>query len=260
MRPLLRTLSEQVYYTTGQRRKQGAFGDFLGRGFCEQRLEALNYAFLWRGWDLNPRIGSPCWLQLLPTLQLGMAHSPGVYKGGAATAILNRMKAERAYALDPVICRHCQSPIDVPAETKYSTIRRQKYCSKSCAAKANNHATPKRTRKPQPCESCGKDVVNHHYTTRKYCKECWSARLLEFSERPISEVTKRAICQNARAIMNGSQKQCSYCDYAKHVEVCHLKPIRDFPACATVGEVNAKSNLKYCCPNHHWELDHGMLP
>jgi hypothetical protein len=59
--------------------------------------------------------------------------------------------------------------------------------------------------------------------------------------------------------MNGSQRQCSYCDYRKHVEVCHLKPIRDFPAWATVGEVNAKSNLKYCCPNHHWELDHEML-
>jgi len=39
-----------------------------------------------------------------------------------------------------------------------------------------------------------------------------------------------------------------------------LKAIADFTSTQLVSEVNALTNLAYLCPNHHKELDRGMLP
>lgn len=50
---------------------------------------------------------------------------------------------------------------------------------------------------------------------------------------------------------------CVKCGYSKHVELCHIKAIRDFPVTAKLGEVNAKENNIQLCPNCHWEFDNG---
>lgn len=51
-------------------------------------------------------------------------------------------------------------------------------------------------------------------------------------------------------------KNCEHCGYNKHVEVCHIRPISDFPDDALISEVNDRSNIKILCPNCHWEFDH----
>ena len=49
------------------------------------------------------------------------------------------------------------------------------------------------------------------------------------------------------------------CGYYKHIEICHIKPIRDFPLDTPILEVNDLSNLIGLCPTHHWEFDNGIL-
>jgi hypothetical protein len=55
------------------------------------------------------------------------------------------------------------------------------------------------------------------------------------------------------------QPTCLVCGYAKHVEVCHLRDVADWPDDATLAEINHLENLVGLCPTHHWELDHGAL-
>lgn len=59
----------------------------------------------------------------------------------------------------------------------------------------------------------------------------------------------------------GAPYQCRVdgCDFHAHIELCHLRRVCDFPDTATIAEVNAIENLAGLCPNHHWELDHGLL-
>lgn len=66
---------------------------------------------------------------------------------------------------------------------------------------------------------------------------------------------------NARKLMNesGIDKQCKNCKYNIHVEVCHIKSIKDFNKLTTLKEVNDLTNLIYLCPNCHWEFDKGKL-
>ncbi len=52
---------------------------------------------------------------------------------------------------------------------------------------------------------------------------------------------------------------CANCNYNKHVEVCHIKGISDFPDDAQVKEINHVDNLRYLCRNCHWELDNGLI-
>jgi predicted restriction endonuclease len=55
------------------------------------------------------------------------------------------------------------------------------------------------------------------------------------------------------------EKVCAICGYSNHVELCHIKSIAHFSETAALEEINSLSNLIYLCPNHHWELDNGLL-
>lgn len=55
------------------------------------------------------------------------------------------------------------------------------------------------------------------------------------------------------------EPKCAVCGYSTYVEICHKKPIRDFDDSATLKEINHLDNLVFLCPNHHKELDLGLL-
>ena len=55
------------------------------------------------------------------------------------------------------------------------------------------------------------------------------------------------------------KKECPYCDYKNHFQLCHIKDIKDFPKDTKLNIVNDPKNLVYLCPNHHWDLDHNLL-
>ena len=57
----------------------------------------------------------------------------------------------------------------------------------------------------------------------------------------------------------GRPKVCVVCGYSRHAEVAHIRGVMTFPGKATLLEINALDNLVALCPNHHHELDHGLM-
>ena len=66
---------------------------------------------------------------------------------------------------------------------------------------------------------------------------------------------------NARKVMkdNNIEKACKICGYSTYVEACHIKAIAEFDENCLIKDINSLSNLIYLCPNHHIELDRGLL-
>lgn len=143
-----------------------------------------------------------------------------------------------------------------------------KYCSRSCAATVNN-LTPKRVKKVVFCKSCS---VELNRTDRSYCAKCWptvyssrsEARTLQevraASKNQHSAAAYSSIRQQARSKFKDiASSQCARCGYHHHVELCHIRAIRDFPPEARIGDINSRDNIIQLCPNCHWEFDNGML-
>ena len=176
---------------------------------------------------------------------------PGPSAGGKAAGIIARAAAIKKYMLDPKTCRHCGSIILV-GESKVSATKKKNFCNHSCAAKDAN-ALPKRVRNPIPCERCGADIGCHQ---RKFCTECREKIRAERLATPKSKANRRSVAAMASYAAKKRQRVCEACGYSKHVEVCHVVAVKDFPETATVAEINAPENLRVLCPNCHWELDH----
>jgi hypothetical protein len=56
-----------------------------------------------------------------------------------------------------------------------------------------------------------------------------------------------------------SKLACMVCRYSSHVELAHIKAIKDFDLMSKIGEINDESNILTLCPTHHWEFDQGNL-
>lgn len=54
-------------------------------------------------------------------------------------------------------------------------------------------------------------------------------------------------------------KACLLCGYDRCVDVCHIKQVSKFTATDKLSAINDISNIVYLCPNHHRELDSGIL-
>ena len=78
---------------------------------------------------------------------------------------------------------------------------------------------------------------------------------------PKSKWWASLITQRARKefLLNHPDATCELCDYINSVQVCHIKSVSEFSDDATLAEINHRGNLIGLCPNHHWDLDHGML-
>lgn len=84
-------------------------------------------------------------------------------------------------------------------------------------------------------------IYNHHNNAAsKYC------RLRE---------NARAVAQRCGMYECG----CQNCGYKKHVEICHIKDIKDFDNLSTIREINDPNNLIPLCRNCHWEFDKDIL-
>lgn len=148
-----------------------------------------------------------------------------------------------------------------------------KFCSKSCSASINNVLTPKRATK-RKCIICEEKVMSyrhsrckiHHqeyinnkteiiqnYTLEHY----WSKKSLQNLHISSKNAHIRILCRSTYKDL--VKLPCANCGYNKHVELCHIKPVRDFLPTATIAEVNARSNIIQLCRNCHWEFDKGLL-
>jgi len=139
-----------------------------------------------------------------------------------------------------------------------------KFCSSSCAAKYNNRKFPKKKRQRFYCKTCGAEAGYR----RSYCRNCDPTKPQDFSSLTIAEIRSRTRYQaNAwirklarRAYYNSGKPQCCVvCGYSTHFEVCHIRPIQEFPDNTPMSVVNSLDNLTALCPNCHWEFDHKLL-
>jgi hypothetical protein len=142
-----------------------------------------------------------------------------------------------------------------------------KFCGRSCSTAYNNKLNPRK--KLEGICSCGKVISK----TRKYCVDCRNTNSEEYRKMTLAEFQKRSSVKGKHPSWKNAHlrhfarrwhkeriiEPCQNCGYDKHVEVCHIKPVRDFLPTATLGEVNAKENVVFLCPNCHWEFDNGLL-
>ena len=143
--------------------------------------------------------------------------------------------------------------------------RNPKFCSIRCAATYNNHHMPKRKKTEKFCSGCGRSSKH----TTKQCKFCKPPKknygILTLAEVKQISGSRNSydtiVRQHSRSVANRNEmlNRCAECGYANCVECCHIKAVSEFPITATLSEVNHKDNLIGLCPNHHWELDHGLL-
>jgi hypothetical protein len=114
----------------------------------------------------------------------------------AANQRINREKRQRsldAYYENPNYCETCKKIIEIKPAELVSTVRKKKFCSRSCAARFNNRGVDRwktergnktssrvTTEKQGPCEVCGRiiEYTKHKegllYNKRKYCENCYS--------------------------------------------------------------------------------------
>lgn len=189
-------------------------------------------------------------------------------KGGIATAAISRKNAEDAYYKNPNYCLGCDAVIPLDPNVQVGITRRKKFCTRSCFARYNNK---KRYLKPRRklvyCLVCGKATQ----AKTGLCLPCLTIE--RAGKRDLitkGELhKKRSGYQSARSsirshaayafIQSGREPRCVVCGYDNHIDVCHIRAVKDFPDSATLGEINHVDNLVALCPNHHWELDNGYL-
>jgi hypothetical protein len=156
-------------------------------------------------------------------------------------------------------CKNCKKKF-IEKQTK------QIYCSRSCAATINNTKNIKRT-KTKKCKDCDTLILSKN----TYCPKCIKKGLhlrgkVFLSEKTIGDVSlwqganRYAVVRcHARKITKNRIKKCCVCNYDKHVEICHIKGIGDYPPETKISTINHPDNLVLLCPNCHWEFDHHYL-
>jgi len=176
-------------------------------------------------------------------------------KGGQATALKLRAEALARYYANPRICEHCGKVIRVPDGQGADITRRKRFCNHTCAARHNNpiRVIGGATRK---CVQCNSGLERG--SRRKFCAGCLERQDSDTAARTKGTTSRRQIAGNAASRIAASDrpKVCEQCAYAKHVEVAHVRAISDFPDSALVRDINSLDNLRYLCPNCHWEFDH----
>lgn len=139
-----------------------------------------------------------------------------------------------------------------------------KFCSTSCSATYNNKNKPKREKADKFCSGCGRSSTRN----TKRCKFCRSKK--DYASLTLESLSQECgsrnsysttVRQHSRFVAEeaGLLNSCRVCGYTCCVECCHIKAVSKFPLSSTLKEVNDKDNLVGLCPNHHWELDHGII-
>lgn len=145
-----------------------------------------------------------------------------------------------------------------------------KFCSRSCAQSTNNRISPKRiTTRICSSQNCDKTVLNYRTMLCNEHKNKRENRIKHSQNKTIGELIlkkdrKSDVHSFVRTRARSDYKYllsigCYNCKYNKHVEICHIKPIKDFDLKSTVKEINDRNNIVQLCRNCHWEFDHGLL-
>jgi hypothetical protein len=157
----------------------------------------------------------------------------------------------------------CQNP------TCTSLTENPSFCSRSCSVTVTNSNSPKLKRKISNCIRCGKELPRvKPYKKRVVCfPDClptyrdWNGVTLnDFVVKRRYQIHSRIrTLARANYIKAGLPLECKVCRYNTHVDICHIKAIKDHPLITEINVVNDVSNLVALCKNHHWEFDNNLL-
>lgn len=138
----------------------------------------------------------------------------------------------------------------------------QKFCSKACSNSMSKLKHGKFAKAKQ-CLNCGEihdrnsDFCSYKCKSEHFAK---NTKLKDIYCKGQKQNKYRGIRDAARNYAKYILKNtCQNCGYDKHVEIAHIKPIRDFSKENTLYDVNNPGNLLALCPNCHWEFDNGLL-
>ena len=136
------------------------------------------------------------------------------------------------------------------------------FCSSKCANNFDRIKPDRLSKMDHPCKYCGGKTA-YRRTTCDSCKYKGRVNLsdtlqdLVYTQHGTASAFAR-VRSRARVVIKDELKVCERCGYDKHIEVCHVRPVSDFPMTTLVTEINSRENLKILCPNCHWELDNGL--
>lgn len=138
-----------------------------------------------------------------------------------------------------VPCGTCGKEIKKRPKDIKNSVSTKVFCSQSCAAKYNNANSEllkaSRKVKTKTCKTCSTLI----FSDATYCLDCFNLfRLGELENKTKGELLElygrygfhSRIRGHAKTVMKntGKKKVCSSCGYSKHVEVCHIKDVKDF--------------------------------
>jgi hypothetical protein len=169
-------------------------------------------------------------------------------------------------------CTNCNITFDKkPSEMKKT---KNHFCTRNCAASFNNRG--KRRHPPRTCKKCNLTyVTSKTHRSLSICIDCTSQintteQIKKMSKKDYREresVKNRhpswlnSHIRNFNRSWNSELRKlpCQKCGYNTHVELAHIKGIKDFNDDSTIEEINSPDNILVLCPNHHWEFDNGIL-
>ncbi len=147
-----------------------------------------------------------------------------------------------------------------------SKIKSHIFCSNKCSAVFFN-TQKNNIQRTGYCLWCQQTIVY----PRQYCTDCVNQYSSSVKDK-IPDLVKIYIRDflsdknkfsririNARHVLSDLKQICSICDYSTVIQCCHIIPISDFALEDFLGVVNHPSDLILLCPNHHIELDRGLL-
>lgn len=137
------------------------------------------------------------------------------------------------------------------------------YCSVQCSSKGTNSL--RRKQENYCCPVCEKPKK----PSQKYCTDCSPKRFRNLDNKTLAELKDSYDTSQYHAKIRGDARFnyassnepmfCMICKYSKHVDICHIIDIKDFPLTSAIKEINHISNLISLCKNHHWEFDNEEL-
>lgn len=162
--------------------------------------------------------------------------------GAEASKKVQRERALKKYIEVNPHCLYCNAFIPPPPIEKktcsnsWAKAARRKFCSYSC---------------------CGKYNWKRGTEVRLGKKMTFQNTQMTLEEAKIKYKNWEASIRNHGKLIYRfkNNNKCEKCGYDKHINVCHIKAIKNHLPTDTIAKINSPTNLIGLCPNCHWELD-----